>query len=726
MKILGLNKGSTVKGKPLRHGGAAAYVDGKITAVSEERITGQKYAGGYENALKSVLEQLELSLSAFDSIYISSCCEQESSAVINHPLAGDPRLRPVGHHLSHASLAFFASGFSEALVAIVDGGGNVLTDTSEGIDKWWECPREQHSYYIGTRSSGLRMLGRDLSEPYDVGLGELYRAFTYWLGWHSSTNASKTMALAGHGRRRAIGNELYATVDDSLCLPVENDPPNPLKVVSELADALGVDFGEPRQPGGAILQVHKDVAAFLQRGVEDALLWKLGLLKNRYNINRLCIAGGFGLNVVANARLLNLFPGGVYVPSAPGDEGQCLGNIYAAVSQRKENRVSVPIMTKSSDASLGPEYHINSHAISDSLARHGLEHYVVFETSDFSEFVARLLSDGAIVCMYRERSEFGPRALGSRSILADPRRPDALSRLNSLKGRDWFMPFAPVILADRVRDWFEREASSPFMSFAVKALPHTCTKLPAVINADGTARIQTVGAGDDDGALTRIIRLFECMTDVPMLLNTSFNLGGKPIVETIDQAIKAFGAMPLNVLAIGRFVILKSLSPDMGDLPVAGSLKSMNLEVHAEGRAKSVRKYASNAWRTIRDLQRLTRSVVFVRTELPLFDDYLKRLREGRKRTTIRFRKGAVEIPYSAELPLFETNDFGPGDRTRPTEHVSISAIRYWRFGELDDADAVRDGFESVEHMRSALKNDIYPGLSDEDWVTVYDISLVK
>jgi carbamoyltransferase len=726
MKILGLNKGVTATGKQLRHGGAAIYADGRVIALSEERISGVKYRGGYEAALRELLHSEDLQLADFDEICISTCCEQEGLAKAAHPLAGDPRLRTVNHHLSHASLAFYASGFREAIVAVIDGGGNVLSADEEPAEQWWEFPREQHSYFIGSRVWGLKLIDRDLSGPFDVGLGELYRAFTYWLGWHSSTNASKAMALAGHGRRHSIGKNLYEFTDGQLQLPVRNDPTNPLKVVAQLADALGVDFGEPRQPGGAVLQVHKDVAAFLQRGVEEALMWKLRHLQKEHQVDRLCIAGGLGLNVVANARLLELFSGGVYVPSAPGDEGQCLGNVYAALAGRKGTKINPPVLTRSQDAFLGPPRQINSKAIAESLGRHNLGNYVVFETTDSSELVAQMLSDGLIICMYRTRSEFGPRALGSRSILADPRRPDVLFRLNSLKGRDWFMPFAPVILKDQAAKWFEQGVESPFMSFAVQALPRTAAQLPAVINADGTARIQTVDGNDKENELAAVLRQFNRMTSVPVLLNTSFNLGGRPIVETVDQAIAAFGAMPLNVLAIGRFVILKSLSPDLLDLPVAGSLSNMTLEVHHGGQARRIRRYQSNAWRTVRDLQALTRAVVFVRTELPLFGDYLRRLREGRKQTTIRFRKGAVEIPYSAELPLFETSDFGPGDRSHPTEHVSIKAIRYWRFGELDDADAVRDGFESVEHMRKALKTQIYPGLTDDDWVTVYDISLVK
>jgi carbamoyltransferase len=724
MRIVGINKARTVSGKSLRHGGAALYSDGKIYAVAEERVSGNKYAGGYEQALQQLLVSTQIDLDDVDQINVSTCCEQESMALCGHPLAGDPRLVSVNHHLSHAALAFGASGFDRALVVVIDGGGNVLSDSTAPMGDWWACPREQQTYFVGDRKSGLELIGRDLSEPYDVGLGELYRAFTYWLGWSSSTNASKTMALAGHGRNTWAGKLIYEMNDGQLLLPVRNNPGRPLKVVSDVAETLGLDFGEPRTPGGYILQVHKDVATFLQRSVEEALRQKLSLLKKQNNLDKVCISGGFGLNVVANARILDIFPGGVYVPSAPADDGQCLGNVYAALMRNSRN--NVPTMSKSKDAYLGPEYQIDSRSVAASLERNNLRGYVVFETSDASNLAAQMLSDGAVVCLYQNRSEFGPRALGSRSILADPRRADTVSRLNTLKARDWFMPFAPVVLEGRLEEWFEVTARSPFMSFAVQATDRAALELPAVINADGTARVQTIDGAESAGVLSRIVTRFADKTGVPGLLNTSFNTGGKPIVETIDQAMEAFGQMPVNTMIIGRFLVLKSLSPDVVDLPLAASLSSLNLAVHEGGDVRRVRTYRTNAWRTVRGLQDLTEAVVFVRTELPLYGDYLKRLRAGKKQTTIRFRKGAVEIPFSARLPLYETADFGPGDRSRPTEHVNVSAVRYWRFGELDDVDAVRDGFENVEHMRDALKNDIYPQLSDEDWVTVYDISLVQ
>ena len=383
----------------------------------------------------------------------------------------------------------------------------------------------------------------------------------------------------------------------------------------------------------------------------------------------------------------------------------------------------MPTITKSADAFLGSTNEVDSKSVAQALAETGHSSYIVFETSDFSEVVAQMLASGSVVCIYQKRAEFGPRALGARSILADPRRPDAVSRLNNLKSREWFMPFAPAVLQEEMGEWFTPPVESPFMSFAVDATPQAVRELPAILNADLTSRVQTVGP-DDASPLRAILLKFAKYTQIPVLLNTSFNLGGEPIVETVLHAIKSFSVMPVNALGIGRFVVVKSLYPDLGDLPISATISDLEMEVFkaAESSPEIISHIRPNS--RIRKLQNLTDMVVFVRTELPLYGEYLNWVREGRKVTTIRLRKGAVEVPFSSVLPLFETADFGPGDRSRPTEYVKVSALRYHRWGELSAEDAKRDGFKSYDDMRQALTK-IYPHITDEDWVTVYDISLM-
>jgi carbamoyltransferase len=657
----------------------------------------------------------------FDVIAVSTCCEPESAAIKGHALEGHPKLRPVNHHLSHAALAFYASGFDRSLVVVNDAGGNTLGGP-ENAPAWWEHPREQSSYYLADRADGLRLIDRDFDQPRDTGLAEIYRAFTHFLGWRSSVYASYTMALAGHGNREAMHGDLFSFDGRHLTSPVRNDPGNPLGMINRLGKALGVNFGEPRSPDGAILRIHRDTAAFVQRGIESALRRKLGMLAREYGVDHVCLAGGLALNVVANGSLLDLFPGGVYVPSAPGDDGQCLGNVYATMAMEGQQGNSMPVMRKSSSAYIGPSVKIDSGSIASALKEAQLTSYVVFETPDFSEIVARFLAAGAVVCVYQPQAEFGPRALGARSILADPRRADVVSELNALKRRNWFMPFAPAALKSQMGDWFEPVAESPFMSFALRATPKALQQIPAVANADQTARVQTV-EDDEESSVSRTLHKFFRLTGIPVLLNTSFNHGGSPIVETLEEAITSFKTMPVNVLGIGRFIVVKSLSPAPSDLPLEGAVGDLNMQVFRKGSSTAVDVAAGSVTSTIRQIQDLTRSVVFVRTQFPLYGEYLDWMRQGQKHTTIRFRREAVEIPFSSRLPLFETSDYGPGDRTHPAEHVQINGVRYHRFGELTVEDANKDGFRDLAHMRHDLTK-IYPSLQDTDWVTVYDIEL--
>ena len=352
MKLLGVNKGWTCGAKILRNGGAASYDEGELTAISEERVSGKKYAPGYADALKALLQSTRLSLSDFDMIGVSTCCEPQEMALVGHPLADHPRIRSINHHESHAALAFYASGFDKALVAVIDGGGNVLPrpdGEGPGVD-WWTEPREQHSYYLATRTQRLKLIDRDFADPYAAGMGEMYRAFTYYLGWHSSTNSSKTMALAGHGRKKAIQGELFKYREGHLTSLVANNPHDPIGLVTELARILDLDFGEPRPPGGAILQIHKDLASFVQEQCERFLLARLTGLKDALKVDKLCLSGGFALNVVANGKISAEFPGGTYVPSAPGDDGQCLGNIYVMLSEQdRQKGHRMPTITKSAD-----------------------------------------------------------------------------------------------------------------------------------------------------------------------------------------------------------------------------------------------------------------------------------------------------------------------------------------------------------------------------------------
>ena len=717
VRILGISKAITVAGKTIRDGGAAIYDSGQIIALTEAGITGRKHAGGYQAALAHLSGMLGLDVEKdFDFVAVSTCCEPESLARFGHPLASHDRLCTVNHHRSHASLAFYASGFKDALVVVADGGGNTLSPGPYG-GRWWEEPREQFSCYVGTEV-GLELIGRDFEQPSEVGLAELYRAFTYFLGWHSYVYASRTMALAGLGNRMAYPGEPFSFDGERLGSLICNEPLNPVAMVPCLAEHLGIDFGCPRAPGAVITQRHCDVAAFIQHGIETALRRKLTYLARQTGLTRLCLAGGIALNVVMNGQLHDIFPGGVYVPCAPGDDGQSLGNAYAVLSTIAG--APRPAMRTSRDACRGPDEDLGSARIARVLASRALDRYVVYETADFPGEIAAALAGGAIVCLFGARSEFGPRALGTRSILADPRSREVVSVLALAKDRPDFLPFGPVMLSGSAGEYFHDHHASPFMSFAFPVRPSAVPKIPAVVHADGTARVQFVEDGDD-GVLARILRAFGQRTGVPVLLNTSLNLGGRPMAGTAEQAVEAFAQLPSPVLGIGRFVIVK---PEHADRYPGGVRALPPMFVRKQGQQVDLGSAESIAG-ALRRAGEETESVVFVRQDVPLYTPYLDWLKSGRKHTTIRFRRGGIEVPARLTLPLAVTPDFRARQERTPGGWVRVGAVRYARFGDLTDVDARNDGFGSLAEMRQGLTR-IYECLRDGDWVTVFEISYLE
>ncbi len=276
-----------------------------------------------------------------------------------------------------------------------------------------------------------------------------------------------------------------------------------------------------------IHQRHCDIAAYIQQSIEYALSTRLRRLADLYGCDRVCISGGLALNAVANTTLHGIFPGGVYVPSAPGDDGQCLGNI-AAVLSHERGAAQLSAMRTGRDARLGPDIKVGSARLTASLRENELATAIILETDDLAEALAEMISEGWIVGLFQGRSELGPRALGARSILADARDQTVVDRLNLLKNREAFMPFAPAVLEDRQREWFVEDVPSPFMSFAVKAAESARTRVPAVVHRDGSARVQSVRRGGG-GLIASILESLETRTGIPVVLNTSLNAGGRPI-----------------------------------------------------------------------------------------------------------------------------------------------------------------------------------------------------
>lgn len=554
MLVLGLSLPVTRHGKNLKDGSVAIIQDGEILIASaEERTSRLKHAGGFESALPASLAYLGLDLCDFDSIVVSSCCEDVYPRRIEELLLSNDTAAHFipSHHLSHAYSTFFASTFDRALILVMDGGGNVI-----GRQKhlqWWKDPREQVSYFIG-EGEEISLIGRDFDGANEVGFGEAYRAFTYYLGWPSYSYSANTMALAAYGNPdKYPKNQLFRFNNGRLRSIMINNPPDPRGMIMNLANELGLQIPVARNREEVLTQEHMDLASFIQRELEDAMIARVRSLVSQTGIRDLCIAGGVGLNCVANMRLLQETPiERIFIQPAAGDDGQALGNAlfgYHHLLGQKRKQLDFNVY-------LGKMYDLASERslVDDAtLAQTDLQ---ITRELDLPFEVATLLSEGKVVGWFQGRSEYGPRALGNRSILADPRKISMRERCREIKKREFFRPFAPSILEEYASSYFELNHPSPHMLIAARVKARASKEIPAVVHVDSTARVQTVSRPQNP-LFYEVVAQFGLITGIPVLLNTSFNRRGEPLVESPRDAMDAFVELGLDALAIGDFLIQK-------------------------------------------------------------------------------------------------------------------------------------------------------------------------
>ncbi len=431
----------------------------------------------------------------------------------------------VPHHLAHAASAFHASPFESAAVMTLDGRGERATT----------------SYYRG-HGNALDQLG-EVTMPDSLGL--LYEHVTGYLGFLPSSDEYKVMALASYGEPRFV--EEFRAIVQPLgegCYAIA-----PLR--------LSERFGAPRERGAAIEQKHFDIARSLQVVLEETVLELAGWLADASGEPRLCMAGGVALNCVLNSVLRDR--GGfdeIWVQPAAGDAGTALG---AALWTDARLRPGSQGHARMIDPYLGPGYADDE--IEEFLRWSKLQYR---RMSDVAAETAALLAAGKIVGWFQGRMEFGPRALGARSILASPIDPAMQAKLNEIKDREDFRPVAPAVLEEDADRWFVeggRNAKramrpSPYMLFVVDVRPEAASKIPAVRHTDGTARVQTVSR-DRNPLYHDVIEAFARRTGVPVLINTSFNTRGEPVVCTPRDAVECYHASPLDALVIGSFLLEK-------------------------------------------------------------------------------------------------------------------------------------------------------------------------
>lgn len=423
----------------------------------------------------------------------------------------------VPHHLAHAASAFLVSPHDEAAVMTIDGRGERAT-TSYGFGK-------------GT----VIELFAGVNMPNSLGL--LYEQLTSHLGFLHSSDEYKVMALASYGKPR------WKKQFEELITIGENGDYRIRPVDLEQI------FGPARQRGGRLEERHYDIACSLQAVLEETVLQLAQWLWRKTNSHALCLAGGVALNCVMNAALRDRGPfRHIWIQPAAGDSGTALG---AAMYIDNRERGAVESKFRMEHACLGPSY---TDSEIELLLREAKLPYR--RMTDIAGETAELLMKDAVVGWFQGRMEFGPRALGARSILASPVHAEMKETLNAIKDREDFRPVAPVVLEEEASRWFEGAGRSPFMLFVYKVLEQKREHIPAVCHEDGTARIQTINR-EQNPLYYDVVSAFYKRSGVPVLVNTSFNTRGKPIVCSPRDAIECFYTSPLDALAIGSFLLQK-------------------------------------------------------------------------------------------------------------------------------------------------------------------------
>jgi carbamoyltransferase len=579
------------------HDAAAALIrDGAIAAAAqEERFTRKRHDPGFPtNAIQYVLREGGIAVKDLDLVafydkpllkferiletYLAYAPRGLRSFLQALPLWLDEKLwmkslirQELGyqgemifpaHHMSHAASAFYPSPFDEAAILTVDGVGEWATTTA-GIGRGAEIT-----------------IQKEIRFPHSLGL--LYSAFTYFTGFKVNSGEYKVMGLAPYGRpvyvSKILDNLIDIKTDGSFRLNLDYfDYCTGLTMTGRGFEKL---FGGPaRKPETNLTQREMDLARSVQDVTELAMLRMARHLRAESGMRHLCLAGGVALNCVANGKILaeRIFDD-LWIQPAAGDAGGAVGAALAGWHQFFDQPRITAIGDAQHGSYLGPEY--SNQEIETFLKGKGVQ-YQRLPKDELIETVAELIADEKVIGWFQGRMEFGPRALGARSIIGDPRSAQMQSLMNlKIKFRESFRPFAPTVLRERVGEWFEMEGESPYMllvapvkeahriaideggKWGIELLSQVRSTIPAVTHVDFSARIQTVRR-EHHPMYYDLIRAFDRLTGCPVLINTSFNVRGEPIVCTPEDAYRCFMRTNIDYLAMGNFLLSKREQPEL-------------------------------------------------------------------------------------------------------------------------------------------------------------------
>ena len=580
---------------------ATIIVDGKIIAAAqEERFTRKKHDASYPfNAIEFVLDFAKIKLSEVDQIIFFEKPFLKFERLLETYVAFAPRgfksfcmAMPVwlkeklfqkkilfnelkrhdnkfndnkkihfsDHHLSHAASAFFPSPFEEAVVLTADGVGEWATTT------------------VAIGKGNSLKIKKEIHFPHSLGL--LYSAFTYYTGFKVNSGEYKLMGLAPYGNpiyEDRIKNNLIDIKEDG-SFHLDQSYFNYATGVTMTNKKFDNLFGQKVRDSKyeKLTQFHMDIAASIQKVTEDIMIKIIKSLKEEFNISNLCLAGGVALNCVANGKILKekIF-NNIWVQPAAGDAGGSLGAALALWYIDQKNPRTIDHKDSMQGSYLGPEY--SQKGIEEQLDKAGAK-YEIFKDEELLDKTATDLSNEEAIGWFQGRMEFGPRALGGRSILGDPRSEKMQKNLNlKVKYRESFRPFAPSILKEYLSEWFDINVDSPYMLmvsninktktvemtedqknlFGIDKLNVKRSEIPAVTHVDYSARIQTVHKETNEKYF-RLIEKFKDKTNCPILVNTSFNVRGEPIVNTPLDAFNCFMGTDLDKLVIGNCYLDKN------------------------------------------------------------------------------------------------------------------------------------------------------------------------
>ena len=564
---------------------ACLVIDGKlINAVEEERFTRIKHWAGFPiQSIKFCLENANLKISDIDKISLNFDPNanllkkilfiikkkpsvglilnrlkrkkkyQSIKTILDKEFTDDKfkgDIENIEHHYAHLSSAYHVSPFDKACVLSVDGFGD-FASTAWGFGENNQIKINKKIYF-----------------PHSLGI--FYQAITQFLGFKNYGDEYKIMGLAPYGKPTFVNKLkeiLQLNSDGTFKLNLDyfkfyrqnfsyKWDAGEIKVEDLYSEKLINLLGEEKTKKNKIDDFHKDLAHSTQKVYEEAFLNILNNLFKKYKNENLCISGGCGMNSVANGKILNNTNfKNIYVQPAAGDAGGSIGAAYASYFKDKKNKKNFQMTHSYWGTSFDDKQilkTINENEIK--IKNQNCKHEKILDDESLCKIVSKMISEGKVVGWFQDKMEWGPRALGNRSILGDPRRTDMKDILNiKIKRRESFRPFAPSILKEHVKDWFEQEDDVPFMMKVYQVKKNKRHEIPAVTHVDGSGRLQTVKQ-ETNSKYYNLIKQFYNLTNVPILLNTSFN-ENEPIVSKPEEALDCFLRTKMDVLVLGNNLI---------------------------------------------------------------------------------------------------------------------------------------------------------------------------